>query len=135
MAQSLQRILYLEDDPSIAEIATLSLTEFASFTVHHCERGTEAIGVFETFQPDLLLFDVMLPGMDGIQTLDAIKQLPGGIQTPAIFMTAKAQTHEQKKYMENGAIGVIVKPFDAFTLGDQVRSVWEARRKMAHQVN
>lgn len=123
----LKRILYLEDDPSISEIALMSLTEFADFEVEHHARGSLAVAGFETFNPDLLLFDMMLPGMDGIQTLEKIREKPEGQRVPVIFMTAKAQTHEQQRYMEMGAIGVIVKPFDAFLLGERIKSIWSNR--------
>lgn len=126
MGADLQRVLYLEDDPNIAEIAQMAMVDISGLNVLHCASGGAAIENYARFQPDLLLFDVMLPDMDGVETLHAIREAHGS-STPVIFMTAKAQTHEQQKYMDEGALSVIVKPFDAFHLGDQLKSLWSAR--------
>lgn len=122
-----QKILYLEDDAHIAEIAIMALADIAGFEVQHCARGQDAISTYATFKPDLLLFDVMLPDMDGPTTLQAIRDLDAYDDTPVIFMTAKAQVHEQKRYMDLGALTVVVKPFDAFGLGDLISSIWKSR--------
>lgn len=129
MQKDLKRILYLEDDPSIAEIAQLSLRDISGYDVLHCSSGREAIDKYSDFAPDLLLFDVMLPDLDGRQTLQHIRAEHGRTTAPVIFMTAKAQTHEQQKYMDEGALSVIVKPFDAFTLGAHLQSLWQTRRQ------
>ena len=123
----LSKILYLEDDPHISEIALIALRDIAGFDVHHCGQGQDAINSFTEFQPDMLLLDVMLPDLDGPQVLEAIRKLDGGESVPAIFMTAKAQKHEQDAYMQQGAISVIVKPFDALTLGETLQSLWSSR--------
>lgn len=133
MAKQLKRILYLEDDEHISEIAQLSLGLNPELEVRHCERGADAIAKFSDFRPDLLLFDVMLPDMDGVETLAEIRKLPGGENTPVIFMTAKAQTHEQSQYLGNGALSVIVKPFDAFNLPNQLNDIWEKNDAPARQ--
>lgn len=129
MAESLQRILYLEDDLLIAELALLALQDMGGFTVHHCCSGQEAIDVASGFAPQLLLFDVMLPNMDGPQTYDRVKRLPGCADVPVVFMTAKAQKHQEQAYLELGACGVIGKPFDPLTLGDRVRLLWSTTRR------
>ncbi len=123
----LSKILYLEDDPHISEIALIALRDIAGLHVHHCGLGQDAIESFTEFQPDMLLLDVMLPDLDGPQVLEAIRKLDGGESTPAVFMTAKAQKHEQDAYMQQGAISVIVKPFDALTLGETLQSLWSSR--------
>ncbi|MAI89133.1 MAG: hypothetical protein CBB65_01445 [Hyphomonadaceae bacterium TMED5] len=122
------KILYLEDDAHISEIAIMALEDFSDFNVRHCSHGSMAIETFRAYQPDLLLFDVMLPDIDGVETLRRIRQLPGGEHIPVIFMTAKVQKHEQQAYMDLGALSVIVKPFDALNLGDQIKSIWSARQ-------
>ena len=126
MSKDLKKVLYLEDDPYISEIAIMALEEFSDLTVLHCDHGQDAIARFEDYQPDLLLFDVMLPDIDGIRTLEEIRSRFGA-KTPVIFMTAKAQVQEQQQYFDLGAISVIVKPFDAVQLGDQLKSLWAAR--------
>ena len=131
MNRPLNKVLYLEDDPHISEVAMIAMRDIGGLNVIHCETGADAISQIESFQPDLLLFDVMLPDMDGPQTLDKIRNLSGFEKTPVVFMTAKAQVQEQKRYMELGALTVIVKPFDALMLADQLRSVWSARASVS----
>ncbi len=127
MTKPLKKVLYLEDDPHIAEIAMIALQDIGGFTVLHCATGADAVAKVSEFSPDLLLFDVMLPDMDGPQTLQAIRQIEHCDQLPVIFMTAKAQTHEQQQYIDLGALTVILKPFDAMMLGEQLTSIWNSR--------
>jgi CheY-like chemotaxis protein len=126
MGEPLQRILYLEDDPLIAELALMALQDLGGLTVRHCCSGPEAIEAAGGFAPQLMLFDVMLPVMDGPQTFGHIIELPRCAHVPVIFMTAKAQKHQQQAYLDLGACGVIVKPFDPLTLPDQVQALWSA---------
>ena len=72
------------------------------------------------FAPDLILLDVMMPGMDGPTTLKALRQIESLSQTPVAFMTAKIQPNEIAEYKLLGAIDVIPKPFDPMTLSKQV---------------
>lgn len=129
MTTNLKRILYVEDDPNIAEVAIMTLEDFGDFDVHHCSSGIDAINTLPKYQPQLLLMDVMMPGMDGPETLSRIRKTEGGKNIPVIFMTAKAQTHEQQSYIEMGAVGVIVKPFDPETLCETLNAFW----KKAHE--
>lgn len=124
--RELATILYLEDDPYISEVTMLALVDIAGLSVRHCTRGADAIELYPEFRPDLLLFDVMLPDMDGIETLNRIRAAHGS-ETPVVFMTEKAQLPEQQTYLNLGALNVIVKPFDAMTLGDQLRKLWSTR--------
>jgi CheY-like chemotaxis protein len=128
MAEPLRKILYLEDDPLIAELALMALEDLGGLTVRHCCSGREAIDAAAGFAPQLLLFDVMLPGMDGPQTFDQIKGLATCADVPVIFMTAKAQKHQEQAYLDLGACGVIAKPFDPIFLADQVQTLWSAGR-------
>ena len=123
----LQRILFVEDDPDIQVIATMALESLGGFRVLACRSGGEALARFEEFSPDLVLLDVMMPGMDGPATLEALRRLPAGSATPVIFMTARVQAHEVVRYREMGAAEVIAKPFDPMALGAQVRALWEGQ--------
>lgn len=124
----LNKILYVEDDEDIAEVTQLTLTELGGFEVRHCASGSEAIRSIEVYQPQLLLLDVMMPNMDGPETLRHIHSKPGFEKLPVVFMTAKAQTHEQQEYIDMGALGVIIKPFDPLKLCDQIRSFWQSAK-------
>lgn len=127
VTEQLKKILYVEDDEDIAEIAQMTLEDIGDFEVMHCSSGQEALDAFSTYNPQLVLMDVMMPGMDGPETLKSLRKIPQAKDTPVIFMTAKAQTHEQETYKEMGALGVVVKPFDAETLCDHINNLWGNR--------
>lgn len=124
MAQELTRILYVEDDPDIQAIAVMVLETINGFTLEACSGGQEALGKAVAFNPDLVLLDVMMPGMDGPETLKGLRNFPELVNTPIVFMTAKVQPQEVEGYLNLGAVGVIAKPFDPMTLAQQLRDIW-----------
>lgn len=123
----LERILYVEDEPDIREVAQIALEMVGGFTVKVCSSGEAALREAEGFAPDMILLDVMMPGMDGPATLKALRERPALAAIPMAFMTAKVQPAEVAHYKALGALDVIAKPFDPMTLADQVRAVWETR--------
>lgn len=123
-APSLVRILFVEDDLDIQAVARLALEAVGGFTVKICSDGIEALQSAVVFAPDLILLDVMMPGMDGPTTLRTLRQMPQLAQTPVIFMTAKVQNHEVALYKELSAVDVIAKPFDPMTLSATIRQIW-----------
>jgi two-component system, OmpR family, response regulator len=123
---TLQRILYVEDEPDIQAVAKLALEMVGGFTVKVCSSGEEALREAAAFAPDMILLDVMMPGMDGPSTLKALRELPSLAELPVAFMTAKVQPAEVAHYRTLGARDVIAKPFDPMTLASQVRAIWEA---------
>ncbi|MCG7578240.1 MULTISPECIES: response regulator [unclassified Halomonas] len=122
---SLERILYVEDDPDIQTVATLALEVVGGFNVKVCASGEQALEEAEAFAPDMILLDVMMPGMDGPSTLAALRQRSSLEKVPIAFMTAKVQPHEVDQLIALGAKSVIAKPFDPMTLANQVRTLWE----------
>jgi CheY-like chemotaxis protein len=120
----LTRILFVEDDPDIQMIAQLALEAVGGFTVALCSSGAEALRAAPAFQPDLILLDVMMPGMDGPTTLQALRAEQALASTPVVFMTAKVQRHEIEQYRALGAIDVIAKPFDPMTLSTTLNTLW-----------
>lgn len=126
MPFSLDRILYVEDEPDIRAIATMALEAVGGFTVISCASGPEALTAAPDARADLLLLDVMMPGMDGPATLKALRALPATRDTPVIFMTAKVQAAEVAVYKALGALEVIPKPFDPMELSTQIRRISEA---------
>ena len=125
MHTELQRILYVEDDPDIQAIAVMVLETIHGFTLEVCSSGNEALQKAEAFNPDLILLDVMMPNMDGPETLERLREFPTLAVTPVVFMTAKVQPQEVQAYLDLGAVGVIAKPFDPMILADQLREIWE----------
>ena len=104
----------------------MALESLGGFLVLPCGSGGEALSRFEEFSPDLVLLDVMMPGMDGPATLKALRRLPAGETTPVIFMTARVQAQEVVLYREMGAVDVIAKPFDPMALAATVREIWSS---------
>jgi CheY-like chemotaxis protein len=120
----LKKIMAVEDEPDIRMVLEVALRDVAGFELEVCSSGARALEVGPSFQPDLILLDVMMPEMDGPQTLEALRKLPETGDTPIIFLTAKVQPQEVARLREMGAIGVIAKPFDPMSLADEVRQVW-----------
>ena len=124
MSPSLHRILYVEDEPDIRVVAQMALEAVGGFAVIACASGEEALSAASDAGADLLLLDVMMPGMDGPSTLKALRGLPATANTPVIFMTAKVQAAEVAAYKGLGALDVIPKPFDPMELSAQIRRIW-----------
>lgn len=120
-------ILHVDDEPDIREVAELSLQLDPGIVVVSVPSGREAIPRFEDgLRPDVILLDVMMPEMDGPATLAEIREMEGHLDTPVIFMTARAQAQEQHRYLALGARAVILKPFDPMTLAGDVRDLLAA---------
>ena len=119
----MNKILYVEDEPDIQTIAQMALEMVGGFDVMICSSGMEALQAVVDFAPDIILLDVMMPGMDGVQTYRALRQLPECVKTPIVFMTAKVQSSEVQAYLDLGALAVIPKPFDPMTLADEVQAI------------
>lgn len=122
---TLERILLVEDDPDIRLVARLALESVGAFEVEPCGSGREAIDRAPGFQPQLILMDLMLPDLDGVATVEALRRLPSLAATPVIFVTARTEQEDVDRLEELGALGVIVKPFDPMTLSDAIRELWE----------
>jgi two-component system, OmpR family, response regulator len=127
MTTPLNRILYVEDEPDIRMVAQMALQAVGGFTVIACASGQEALDAAPGAAADLLLLDVMMPGMDGPTTLKGLRQLPATADTPVIFMTAKVQAAEVAVYKGLGALEVIPKPFDPMELSTQIQRIWAER--------
>ncbi|MGQ7959936.1 response regulator [Pseudomonas sp. SP16.1] len=123
----LKRILHVEDDPSIRAVARVALEAVGGFEVLSCANGQEALDQVLGFAPDFILLDVMMPGMDGPQTLERLRELIDIDEVPVVFMTAKVQPGEVAQYRNLGARDVIIKPFDPMQLAAQVRQIWSQR--------
>lgn len=121
----IQKILMVDDDLSILMIAQISLTKVGMWQVKTVDSGTKALDEIDEFKPDLILLDVMMPGMDGPTTFKQLRDNASFASTPVIFMTAKVQPTEVESYCKLGAAGVISKPFDPMTLPAEIRKLLE----------
>ena len=125
MTGTLRRVLLVEDDPDIQEVARMALEFVGGFEVTACGSGQEALECAEREAPDLVLLDYMMPGMDGAETLAALRAIPAMASVPVVFVTARARPEETEAFRRLGAVGVITKPFDPVRLSDEVRALWE----------
>ncbi|OUR80637.1 hypothetical protein A9Q83_00510 [Alphaproteobacteria bacterium 46_93_T64] len=119
------KVIHVEDDDDIRELVGLSLEISGEFEVISCASGSEALSAVEAFKPDVLLLDVMMPNMNGVETLENVRSLKGYSKIPAIFITARAGVDKNKELFEAGALGVIVKPFDVATLSQQILTIFD----------
>lgn len=116
------KLLYVEDEADIREIAEFALDD-EGFDIVFCESGEIALEKAVDFQPEVILLDVMMPGMDGPTTLQNLRKIPGLEATPVIFLTAKVQPNEIQDFIALGAIDVIPKPFDPMSLASQIHDI------------
>ncbi|NIJ18673.1 CheY-like chemotaxis protein [Sphingomonas naasensis] len=117
------RILYVDDEADIREVAQMSLELEPDFEVQTCASGAAAIGHAAAWQPDLVLLDVMMPGMDGPTVFSRLREQPETATIPVVFITARTQAAEVRGFLDLGARGVLAKPFDPMTLSVRVREL------------
>jgi two-component system OmpR family response regulator len=117
------KVLIIDDDADIRKIAGLSLSRLGGMDVIEASGGAEGLRKAEEERPDVILLDMMMPTMDGSQTLAALRAQPATAWTPVIFLTAKAVHVEVERMRALGAAGVLIKPFDPRTLPGDVRAL------------
>lgn len=123
----LARVLYVEDEPDIQTVARLALEIVGGFTVKVCSSGEEALREAENFAPDMILLDVMMPGLSGPGTLKALRELPTLQKTLVVFMTAKAEPTDLVFYQSLGVRAIISKPFEPMKLSEQMHTIWKTQ--------
>jgi CheY-like chemotaxis protein len=125
---SRRTVLLIDDEPDIREIVELALGSVAGWEVLTASSGADGVELASAQQPDVILLDVMMPGLDGPATLDVLRSRAETRAIPVLFMTAKAQAGELTRYASLGVAGVIPKPFDPMTLSDRVAAAlgWES---------
>ncbi|GMA30024.1 response regulator [Litorihabitans aurantiacus] len=127
MTDTRGHVMVVDDDDSIREVATLALELVGGWRVTTAGDGPAAIDAVRDARPDVVLLDVMMPGMDGITTLARLREVPGAAEVPVVLMTAKAATGEEPEWQGLDILGVIAKPFDPMTLAARVAELLDAR--------
>ncbi|WP_224371611.1 response regulator [Hyalangium versicolor] len=117
----IRKVLLVDDEEDIRTVGRLSLSRVGGWETVLAASGAEAVTQAVNERPDLILLDVMMPGMDGPSTFARLRAQEVLAQTPIIFMTAKIQKQEVARYMELGAAGVIRKPFDPMLLPAEIK--------------
>ncbi|MCK6503044.1 response regulator [Myxococcota bacterium] len=123
------RVLHVDDDPAIREVVRLMLEGIGGMEVDSVEGGPAALARASQQRPDVVLLDVMMPGMDGPQTLRELRTLEGCADLPVIFLTAKVMRREMGQLQQLGAARIIQKPFRARELVEAVRAAVEELRR------
>jgi CheY-like chemotaxis protein len=123
----LKRILFIDDEDDIKTLAQFCLESEAGWKMISASSGIEGMAIAETEQPDAILLDAMMPEIDGLQTIEKLLRNPKTKHIPTIFITAKAQASDRRRFYSAGAKGVINKPFDTLTLASQISGFlgWE----------
>lgn len=115
-----KRILFIDDEDDIKTLAQFCLEAEAGWLMMTAASGLEGIAIAQKEQPDAILLDAMMPELDGMETLAKLQNHPETKDIPTIFITAKAQASDRRRFYNAGAKGVINKPFDSLTLASQI---------------
>ena len=118
-----KRILIIDYEETIQNVVQFGIRMRAGWHVLTASSGMQGIQTAQAEQPDVILLDVMMPEMDGIDTFKNLQSHPETEQIPVIFLTAKAQTAEKRQFNELGVSGVITKPFNSLDLPEQIAKI------------
>jgi CheY-like chemotaxis protein len=116
----MRRILIIDDEDDIREVAALSLEATAGWQVLTAGSGADGMKIAAAEKPDAILMDVMMPGVDGPTTFRNMQQDPRIAHIPVLLLTAKVQGVDQRRFAGLGLAGILFKPFDPLTLAQQI---------------
>ena len=117
-----RKILIIDDEDDIREVAALSLESVAGWEVIKASSGAQGLARAAAEQPDAILLDVMMPGMDGPTTFRELRGNDATARIPVLLLTAKVQSSDQRGFANLGVEAVLFKPFDPLTLSTQIAS-------------
>lgn len=117
-----RRVLIIDDEDDIREVAALSLESVAGWEVLTASSGLQGLARAAEHKPDAILLDVMMPGMDGPTTFRELRKNPATAGIPVLLLTAKVQSTDQRRFADLGVEAVLFKPFDPLTLSRQIAS-------------
>lgn len=120
---AIKRILIVDDEERIREVVRACLVKLAKWEAMTAASGAEAIQTATIEQPDAILLDVSMPGMDGIETFQQLQRNPHTQPIPVILLTAKVQPGEQAQYQQLGVAGLIIKPFDPVQISKEISAL------------
>lgn len=122
-----KNILLIDDEETIQEVVQVGIEIEAGWRVVTASSGLAGIDLAQNDRPDVILLDVMMPNLDGIDTLSRLKSNDKTSNIPVIFLTAKAQAEEKKQFQNLGVVDIITKPFNSMTLASQIAKIlgWE----------
>jgi two-component system, OmpR family, response regulator len=116
----INKILVVDDDANICRLAQVALERIGGFDVEVFSSGQEVLACLPQTMPDVIILDLMMPGLDGLAVLERIKNNPATAAIPVILMTAKIDPEQIIDSKALGALGVIEKPFEPVKLPQQI---------------
>lgn len=131
----LRRILHVEDVPSIQVVTRVALEKLGGFEVLSCDSGQAALEQVQAFAPDLILLDLMLPQMDGVELVRQLGQRVDLGRIPVVFLTGHPQPERLDTLRELGVRQVLQKPFDPLQLAARLQQIWDAAQAERHLPN
>src|SRR5438445_41401 len=123
-----RRILIVDDDPVILRLLKVNF-EMEGFGVLTAEDGEQGVTAATDEKPDIILLDVMMPGMNGLQVAEKLRGQATTKDIPIIFVSAKAQSVDIKAGLQTGAVDYVTKPFDPVELVEKVENLLAQVRK------
>jgi CheY-like chemotaxis protein/HPt (histidine-containing phosphotransfer) domain-containing protein len=120
------RILIVDDEPDVRTVIELTLSREPDFAIRTCASGKLALAEAASWSPDLIVLDVMMPGMDGPTTLGHLRADAATAHIPAVFLTARARPTELAHFISLGALGAIAKPFVPRQLRNAIKGYLQA---------
>lgn len=128
------KILVVDDDPDIVEILRYNLS-LGGYDVKSAANGKEAIKKAKIFLPEIILLDVMMPEMDGIEACSLIKEIPSLVNTRIIFLSARSEDYTQLSAFDAGADDYISKPVKPKILLKKIESIFKRLTKKNEEIN
>ena len=120
---AIKQILIVDDEERIREVVRMCLVKLGKWEAIMAASGQEAIQIAIDRQPDAILLDLSMPGMDGLETLRQLQHHPQTSAIPVIFLTAKAQDTGRSTYQQLGVAGLIVKPFNPVEISLEIEKI------------
>ncbi|MGV3664944.1 MAG: response regulator [Leptospira bouyouniensis] len=121
----LKHVLIVEDEEDIVEILRIALAYNSSYEVSFAKTGPEGLQKAIILQPDLILLDVLMPGMNGMELIEELKIFPETKRIPVAFITSRVLKNEILEYQRRGGIGVIEKPFAPLEISEKIQTLWD----------
>jgi CheY-like chemotaxis protein len=125
MTAMLRTVLVIDDDPDILTVAELSLRTIGKLEVMTAQGGLAGLAAAAEQRPDAILLDATMPGLDGLCVLARLREAPATSGIPVVFLTARTEPDTVAALRAAGAVGVLEKPFDLFTLPSKLRALIE----------
>jgi two-component system, OmpR family, response regulator len=117
------RVAHVDDDDDLLAVVRLALEATAGMQVESCASGARALEVIPDFHPDVILVDLLMPGMGGLETIERLRERMDLSQVTVAFATGHEDPEQLRRIVEAGAAAIIHKPFDAFALADRIHRI------------